>query len=73
MQITYDPEADALHVRFVDESIEVTTHRLTEDVAVDYTTDGRVVGLEVLDASEHVFGADAEKRVTLHNLKAIVA
>jgi uncharacterized protein YuzE len=73
MELTYDPEVDALYVRFVDESIEVTTHRLTEDVAVDYAPDGRVVGLEVLDASEHVFGTDAEKRVTLHNLKPIVA
>ena len=73
MQITYDPEVDALYIRFVDEPAQVATQRLTEDVAVNYAADGRVVGVEVLDASEHVFRAGAEKTVAIRNLKPVVS
>jgi uncharacterized protein YuzE len=55
MKISYDPQVDALYIRFLDEPIQVTTQRLTEDVAVNYAPDGRIVGIEVLDATEYVF------------------
>ncbi|MBN2470286.1 MAG: DUF2283 domain-containing protein, partial [Anaerolineae bacterium] len=55
MKITYDPEVDALYIRLRDEPVEVTTQRLSEEVAINYGPDGRVVGIEVLDASEYVF------------------
>jgi len=32
----------------------VTTHRLTEDVAVNYAPDGSIVGIEVLEASRYL-------------------
>ncbi len=48
MKITYDPEVDALYIRFVDEPSQVTTQRLSEDVAVNYAPDGRIVGMEIL-------------------------
>ena len=40
MRITYDPQVDALYIRFVDEPVEVITHRLSEDVAVNYAPMG---------------------------------
>ena len=67
MKITYDPEVDALYIRFVDEPIQVTNQRLSEDVAINYAPDGRIVGIEVLDASQHVFGAGAERRIVIQN------
>ncbi len=73
MQITYDPDVDALYIRLVDEPTQVTTHRLTEDVAVNYAPDGRVVGVEVLAVSEHVFRSGAEKTVALRNVKPLVS
>ena len=71
MKITYDPQVDALYIRFVDEPSEVTTQRLSEDVAVNYAPDGRIVGVEVLDASEHVFRHGAERQVVVQNLAAV--
>ncbi len=68
MKITYDPEVDALYIRFVDEAIEVITQRLSEEVAVNYAPDGQIVGIEVLDASEYVFHPGAEKKIEVHNL-----
>ena len=50
MKLTYDPEADALYIRFVEENLECRVVRLTEQVAVDFGPKEEVVGIEVLDA-----------------------
>ena len=73
MKITYDPQVDALYIRFLDEPAEVTTQRVSEDVALNYAPDGRVVGVEVLDASEHVFAPSGERRVVVQNLTTVSA
>ncbi len=71
MKITYDPEVDALYIRLIDEPVQVTTHRLSEDVAINYAPDGHIVGFEILDASQSVFRANGERRVKLQNLVAV--
>ncbi|MBM4432113.1 MAG: DUF2283 domain-containing protein [Chloroflexi bacterium] len=73
MRITYDPEVDALYIRFTDEAAQVTTQRLTEDVAINYGPDGHVVGIEILAASEYVFRPGLERKVVLQNLAAVTA
>jgi uncharacterized protein YuzE len=73
MKITYDSQVDALYIRFLDGPIQVTTQRLSEDVAVNYAPDGRIVGIEVLDVSEYIFGFDAERKIFVHNLTAVPA
>ena len=70
MRISYDSEVDALYIRLIDETVEVTTRQVTEDVAIDYAPGGAIVGIEGLDASEHVFGKDGTPTVTLENLIA---
>ena len=68
MKISFDPMVDAIYIRFLDGPFEVTTQRLTEDVAINYAPDGRVVGIEVLDASEYIFEPEEKGRVQLENL-----
>ena len=48
MKLSYDPEVDALRIVFREAT--VTTKHLTEGIAADYDADGRLAGLEVLDA-----------------------
>ena len=72
MKITYDPQVDALYIRLIDGAHEVTTQRLSEEVAVNYAPDGRIVGIEILDASTSVFPTQ-ERTVTVHNLTPISA
>ena len=69
MKISYDPKADAIYIRFTDKAVEVTTHRLDEDVAVNFSPNGEVVGIEVLDATEHVFNKRKSRKVVLENLQ----
>jgi len=54
MKISYDSSVDAAYIRFRRGRFEVTTHRLTEDVAVNYAPDGSIVGIEVLEASRYL-------------------
>ncbi|NOY65516.1 MAG: DUF2283 domain-containing protein [Nitrospirae bacterium] len=53
MKITYDPLADALYIYFKETEIKVArTETITPGVYADFDSDGRLLGLEVIDASE---------------------
>ncbi|TET98003.1 MAG: DUF2283 domain-containing protein [Dehalococcoidia bacterium] len=54
MKITYDSKYDVLYLKFTDESPQVVTQRVNEDVGVDFDADGRIVGIEVLSASKYL-------------------
>lgn len=73
MKITFDPQVNALYIRFVDEPVQVTTHRLSEEVAVNYAPDGRIVGIEILDATEYAFGSETDPKVILQQITAVQA
>ncbi len=53
MKIIYDPETDTLDLIFRDEPI-AESDEARDGVIIDYGTDGKLVSIEVLDASEHV-------------------
>ena len=68
MKIKYDPEVDAAYISFKKGPTEVTTIRLSEDVALDLGPNEEIVGIEILDASEH-FGFKKENpRIELENI-----
>lgn len=69
MKIKYDPEVDAAYISFKKRPTQVTTVRLTEDLAVDLGPHEEIVGIEVLDASKHLGIDKAQPRVELENLK----
>ena len=68
VKITYDPEVDTLYIRFIEGPTEALTRQLSDDIALNCTGDGRIVGIEILDASEHGFQAGPEQTVVVHNL-----
>lgn len=72
MKIFYDPEVDALYIRLSDEPTDVTTQRLSEEVAINYSPDGKIVGIEVLDASEYVFRLKEDRAIKFQNLIAVL-
>jgi uncharacterized protein YuzE len=61
MRISYDSEVDALSIMFRDTT--VTTQELAEGIAAEYDGQGRLVGLEILDATKR-FGDPS----TLHQV-----
>ena len=68
MKITYDPQADAAYIRFRKGKFQVTTQHLTEDIAIDYAPDGKIVGIEILDAGRYVLD-HKRPRIELENLQ----
>jgi len=53
MKVIYDPETDTLSLLFREDSV-AESDELREGLIIDYGRDGRIVSIEVLDASEHV-------------------
>ncbi len=51
MKITYDPEVDVLNIIFSDTPIEESDEE-NPDLIFDYDQKGKIVGIEILDASE---------------------
>lgn len=58
MKTLYDPEADALYVRFATAAV-VESEEVAPGVVLDFDDEGRIVGLEVIEARKHLAaGAD---------------
>jgi uncharacterized protein YuzE len=59
MKIEYDPEVDALYIQFRPVPDGGAENRaVSDDITADYGPDGKLVGLEILDASV-VLGEEA--------------
>ena len=71
MKIKYDPQVDAAYISFKKGPTQVTTVRLTEDVAVDLGPHEEIVGIEILDASKHLGFDRSQPKVELENLKPV--
>ncbi len=66
MRISCDSEVDALYIRFIETT--VTTKHVAEGIAVDYAADGRIAGIEVLDARKRFGDEQILRRVILEDL-----
>ena len=69
MKISYDAAVDAVYMRFCDKLEQVVTHRLTEDIAINYGARGDVVGIEILSAHEHLKFSGRKPTLQAENLK----
>lgn len=70
MKIKYDPEADAAYFSFKKGDVQVTTIRITDDIAIDLGPGEEIVGIEVLSAAENLGFVKSSPKVKLENLKA---
>jgi uncharacterized protein YuzE len=58
VKLRYDPEADALYVRFADAPV-TESEEVRPGLVLDFDADGRIVAVEILDASTQLSaGAD---------------
>lgn len=61
MKITYDPEVDAMNIKFQSGKYSIS-NEIADGIIVDYTKDGKVISIEILDAS---------KKIPLKNIRDI--
>lgn len=71
MKIKYDPEVDAAYISFKKGPVQVTTIRLSEDVAVDLGPNEEIVGIEILDASERLGFEKGRPLIELENIGTV--
>lgn len=55
MRSRYDNEADALYIRFAESPIS-DSEEVRPGIVLDFDAQGKVVGIEILEASEHLAG-----------------
>ena len=53
MKIDYDPEVDALYIQFQPGKVK-QSRKILEGVVLDIAKDGRIFGIEILDASRRI-------------------
>ena len=58
MKMFYDPEIDALYIRFADD-VASDSVDYSEGVTAELDDSGRVIALEILDLHEHLSVAEA--------------
>ena len=60
IRTSFDPEADAMFVWFGPEGTKsAATREVAPGVMLDFDSDGRVIGIEVLDVSERMMRSKA--------------
>ena len=68
MKISYDAEVDALSIIFRETT--VTTKRLDDGIAAEYDSEGRLAGLEILEAQKRFGGRETMRQIVLEGLAA---
>jgi len=53
MKITYDPDADAMNIKFQEGKYHISKE-IAEGIIIDYTKDGKVISIELLDVSKRM-------------------
>lgn len=66
MRIRYDPEVDAMSIVFRETT--VTTRPLAEGIAADYDAQGRLAGIEILDALKRFGDRSTLRQVILEGI-----
>ncbi len=66
MKISYDVEVDALRIVFI--KTTVTSEHVAPGITIDYAADGRLAGIEILDAKKLLGSPNLLQRVTLEGV-----
>lgn len=64
MKVIFDPETDTLSLIFREDKI-AESDEVREGMIIDYSKDGKIVSMEILDASEQI----SEPQGILYELK----
>jgi uncharacterized protein YuzE len=72
MKIHYDAEVDALYIELLSLAPGTAENReLTEDIIANYSPDGKLAGLEIIDASQ-VLGDDLQEIIVENSLRGVI-
>ncbi len=58
MKVTIDPRYNIAYIHLREKTEQVETIRVSDELAVDIAPDGRVYGIELLNANEQIYKSD---------------
>jgi uncharacterized protein YuzE len=53
MKITYDKKVDAMYIKLNEKLVYKSSKKISDDVLIDYSKDGKIIGVEILTASKN--------------------
>jgi uncharacterized protein YuzE len=71
MKLTYDPAHNVAYLRLRDKLAEVETVRVSDELVIDLAPDGRVYGIEFLNANAQLGQGDAGKLVVVDDASGV--
>jgi uncharacterized protein YuzE len=66
MKLTYDSRYNVAYLKFHDKTDDVETILVSADINVDIDSDGRVYGIELLNANDQLLMEDGGKLVIVN-------
>lgn len=66
MKIIYDPRYNLAYIRFQEKLTEVETLRISDELNLDLAPDGKVYGIELLNAKVQLYSEDQGKLVLIN-------
>lgn len=66
MQLTYDPACNIAYLRLRKKTAKVTTRVISDELNIDIGPDGKVYGIELLNANEQL-GTPRMKNLIIEN------
>lgn len=54
MKIIYNPKSDILYIRLDEQTQDVINQRVSDDVVLDIGRKERIIGIEIMDASQRL-------------------
>ncbi len=64
MKIVYSKDVDAIYIEFLPGAIS-ESDSISENIIIDYNEEGKIVGIEILNASKYM---DVSKPLEVNNL-----
>ena len=69
MKLTYDPRYNIAYIRLAEKAAEVETLQISDELNIDIAPDGRVFGIELLNANEQLRSEDGGLLVVQNDAK----
>ena len=68
MKINYDPRYNIAYIKVREKTAEVETLRISDEINIDITLDGRIYGIELLNANEQLEIAKNKELVLINEM-----
>ncbi len=69
MKLTYDPRYNVAYIRLREQSGQVETIHVSEELNIDLAPDGTIYGIELLNANEQLQAGDDGRIVVVDEAK----